>query len=215
MFKSLGITLCSVFLILVSTGSLSAEGTRVKFTPLELKKMNEFVSNITELGFLNFDLKSEGSDEILHLGNPNNRADLIRFGVRHNYLNHFKETISSSGSEKGSESLSIEANYVAESVKEFFDLELEHLSVPEADPTYRYDGKSYHFDGSDGEVYYHARVKTAVRRADGQLVLDGEIYDIENNGERLGDFTALLKPHTFQGEKTWAVLQLTTAFDRY
>ena len=58
----------------------------------ELKLMSTFLSNFTELGFYDFDVKKSGGDDAMHLGNPS-EPNLIRFGVMHNYVNNFKTRI--------------------------------------------------------------------------------------------------------------------------
>ena len=45
----------------------------------ELKLMSTFLSNFTELGFMNFEAKE--------LTNEDDPADMIRFGIWHNYIN--------------------------------------------------------------------------------------------------------------------------------
>ena len=68
-------------------------GKRVTPNAAELKKMNVFLSNFTEQGFTNFDVKAGGDDELLHMGGKGAAPDLIRFGIQHNYLNNYKSRI--------------------------------------------------------------------------------------------------------------------------
>ena len=62
------------------------------FSQPQLKLMSTFLSNFTELGFMNFDVQTGGDDDLLHLGDPSN-PDLIRFGIWHNYLNNYENRI--------------------------------------------------------------------------------------------------------------------------
>ncbi len=203
-------------LLLSATSMLAgAEEKPVKLSPAELKTLNVFLSDICELGFLNFDLEASGSDELLHLGGASAAPDLIRFGVWHNYLNHFKESIQQPSGAEAGRSLQIDAKVVAATVEQYFGLSFVPQSVAGSDPGFVYDGHSYHFEGADGEVYYHARVKTVLQTEGSVLKVTGEIYDIEGDGERLGDFEAWLKPKAGQSNKAWTVQKLTTAFDRY
>ena len=179
------------------------------FTPAQLKKMSTFVSNFTELGFMNFDLKKDGNDDVLHLGDPSS-ADLIRFGIWHNYVNNYKSRIKPcpvKGCPHGS--LVIDAKNVAESVKKYFDLDLKHHSVDKSDPPYYFDGKLYHFEGADGEAVYLAEVKKATQEGD-VVRMSGDIYNAEDKKDRPSTFEATAKPYKWNGKDTWAILSLKT-----
>ena len=180
------------------------------FGTAELKRMGTFLSNFTELGFLDFDVEKSGGDETLHLGAPENAADLIRFGIRHNYVNNFKSRIKPcpvKGCKHGS--LVMDAKFAAESVRKYFDLDLKHRSVADADPPFHFDGKLYHFEGADGEATYYAEVKRAVREG-GVIRMTGEIYNAEDKNDRPFTFVAAAKPHKWNGKDTWAILSMKT-----
>ncbi len=190
-----------------------AAGKRVTPNAAELKKMNVFLSNFTEQGFTNFDVKAGGDDELLHMGGKDAAPDLIRFGVRHNYLNNYKSRIvpcPTKGCEHGS--LTIDGKYVVESVKKYFDLDLKNRSVLESDPPFFFDGKRYHFEGADGEATYHADIKNVFANNDGTLRMAGELYNADDKKDRPATFEATVKPYTFNGKKTWAILSLRTDY---
>ena len=178
----------------------------------ELKLMSTFLSNFTELGFFDFDVKkSEGGDDgVLHLGGDPSDPDLIRFGIRHNYVNNFKTRIKKCSTKNCKHgSLTIDAKFVAEAVKKYFDINLKHRSVEDSDPPYHFDGKLYHFEGADGEATYYAQVKQATR--EGNVVrMTGDIYNADDEEDRPYTFEAAAKPYKWGGKDTWAILSMRT-----
>ncbi len=194
----------------------SEAAEKLKPSAAELKKMGVFLSNFTELGYMNFDMKKDGSDEMLHLGAADSLPDLISFGIWHNYRNNFKSRISQckvKDCEHGS--LVIDGKYVAESVKKYFDLDIKNQSVMESDPPYFYDGKVYHFDGADGEAVYFAEVKEVSKEKDGTLVMTGELYNAEDKNDRPATFKAKARAYKFSGKDTWAILSMVTTWNEY
>ena len=193
-------------LLVCACGIASAAGAQKGFSSTDLKKMSTFLSNFTELGFMNFDAK-ELTDE----ANP---ADMIRFGIWHNYINNFKSRISQCKTKDCKwGSLVIEGKYVTETIKKYFDVDYKKLaSVTESDPPYFFDGKLYHFEGADGEAVYFARVDEAEKNAEGQIIMRGEIYNAEDEQDILGTFEALAKPHKFGGKDTWAIISMVAEF---
>lgn len=175
----------------------------------QLKLMSTFISNFTELGFYDFDVRKDGDDDALHLGNPSN-PDLIRFGIWHNYINNYKSRIKNC-SKKNCEygSLAIDAKFVAESVKKYFDINLKHHSVEDSDPPYHFDGKLYHFEGADGEAVYYAKVKKATQKGD-VVYMTGDIYNTEDEDDRPYNFEATAKPYRWNGKDTWAIISMRT-----
>ena len=172
-----------------------------------LKKMSTFLSNFTEQGFFNFDIEADGGDDALHLGDPSS-PDLIRFGIMHNYINNFKSRIRNCAKKNCPYgSLVIDAKFVAESVKKYFDIDLKHRSVKDSDPPYHYDGKVYHFEGADGEAVYYAEVKKAVNER-GVVRMTGDIYNADDKTDRPWTFEAFAKPYKWKGKDTWAILSL-------
>ncbi len=189
--------------------ALQAVNVQAATSQAQLKKMSIFLSNFTELGFLNFDVNEDGADDKLHLGDPSS-PELIRFGIWHNYVNNYKSRIKpcpTKGCEHGS--LVIDAKYVGESVKKYFDINLKHHSVDQSQPPYYFDGKRYHFEGADGEAVYYAEVKNVSQEGD-VLRMTGDIYNIEDKNDRPSTFEAIAKPYKWNGKNTWAILSLTT-----
>ena len=126
-------TLCAAAVLAALT--LTGTAIAAQFGKDEMKRMSIFISNFTEQGLYDFDVERE-SDGMLWLGGPDAAPDLIRFGIRHNYINNFKSRIkrcSKKNCEYGS---------------------------------FTFDGKLYHFNGEDGEAVYYAEVTSASRNGD-------------------------------------------------
>lgn len=176
------------------------------FSAADLKRMGTFLSNFTELGFMDFE-----AGEITNSDAP---GDMIRFGVWHNYVNNYSSRITScriKNCEWGA--LTIDGRHVRESVKKYFDHDIEQMpSITDSDPPYHYDGQLYHFAGADGEAVYYARVDTAERDDSGRIIMRGEIYNAEDKTDRPGKFEALAKAHNYQGKATWAILSMKTEY---
>lgn len=188
----------------------AASAQAAGFSPAQLKQMSTFLSNFTELGFRDFDVKENGSDDMLHLGGDPSNPDLIRFGIWHNYINNYKSRIkkcSSKDCKYGS--LVIDGKYVAESVKKYFDINLKNASVEQSDPPYHFDGKLYHFEGADGEAVYYAEVKQATQEG-GLVRMTGDLYNVEDKNDRPCTFVATAKPRKWNGKDTWAILSMKT-----
>ncbi|MBO7411901.1 MAG: hypothetical protein J6T92_08270 [Ottowia sp.] len=178
------------------------------FSAADLKRMSTFVSNFAEARFPDFDMKA--GDEPANL-------DLIRFGIRHNYINNaqsrFKHCLEKSCTHG---SMSIDAKFVAESVKKYFDLGLNHRSSPDADswPRFHFDGARYHFEPADGDPAHFAKVTRATK--EGSVIrMTGDIYSEDNSGdppEIIATFVATAKPHKWNGKDTWAILSLKTEY---
>ena len=177
-------------------------GTKMTVNEATIKRMSVFLSNFTELGFWEIDSPTAMA-----------REDLVRFGIQHNDINNFKSRIVNKKSRHGDHA--IEARWVAESVKKYFDLELEHGSVMESDPPYYYDGKLYHFYGADGEAAYHARVREVFKLPDGTIAMTGELYNAndDDDDDVTYPFEAVAKPYQFGGKDTWSIVSLHTKTD--
>jgi hypothetical protein len=176
------------------------------FSAADMKKMSTFLSNFTELGFMDFDAKE--------ITNEEDPADMVRFGIWHNYVNYYKSRISRS-KDKNDQwgSLVIDGKYVKESVKKYFGYDMKKLpSVTESDPPYYYDGKLYHFEGADGEAVYYARVDSASKNSSGQIVMTGELYNAEDKDDKPGKFEAFAKPYKYGGKDTWAIVSIRTEY---
>lgn len=177
-------------LICLSLSCVSAYG----YSVAELKRMSTFVSNFTEAGMYNFNTDSLSDNEL---------AD---FGIWHNFINNFKSRI-----ERCPErncpygSFVIDKSYVAESVRKYFDREINHRNVD--DKRYRhYDGRSYHFEGASGESV-QARVYEA-ERSGNIIIMRGETYYPDHDDGNGSRFTARARPYKYSGKNTWAIISL-------
>ena len=188
---------------------LALPAQAAEFSAKEMKVMGVFLSNFTEIRFMNVE-----AEEFLDEADP---AGMIRFGVWHNYVNNFKSRIrrcADANCKWGS--LTIDGKYVRESVKRYFGYELKKLpSVDDADNdgwNFHFDGKLYHFEGADGEATYYADVMKAQTGKDGLVRMSGEVYNAEDRKDVSGTFKAIARPHTWNGKKTWALVTLQTTF---
>ncbi len=195
----------SLFLLCVSAlvCCLPLRAEAEGFSASTLKRMSVFLSNFTEIGMMDFEAK-----DVL---DPQHPGDMIRFGIWHNYTNNFKNRIKecrTSGCEWGS--LTMDCKYVKESLLRYFGYSLAQCpTVENTDPPYHFDGKLYHFEGADGEAVHYARVNKAQTLSNGQIRMNGVIYNPDTE-EILGNFTALARPHTWNGKATWAIINMKT-----
>ena len=202
-------TLCAAAVLAVLT--LTGAAIAAQFGKDEMKRMSVFVSNFTEQELYDFDMEQE-SDGMLWLGGPDAAPDLIRFGIRHNYINNFKSRIKRC-TEKNCEhgSFTLDGKFVQESVKKYFGLDVENRSVMDSDPSYYFDGKLYHFNGEDGEAVYYAEVMSASRNG-GVIDMSGEIYNVKDKKDRPATFQAVARAYKWKGKDTWSIVRLKTDF---
>ena len=202
-------TLCAAAVLAVLT--LTGAAIAAQFGKDEMKRMSVFVSNFTEQELYDFDMEQE-SDGMLWLGGPDAAPDLIRFGIRHNYINNFKSRIKRC-TEKNCEhgSFTLDGKFVQESVKKYFGLDVENRSVMDSDPSYYFDGKLYHFNGEDGEAVYYAEVMSASRNG-GVIDMSGEIYNVKDKKDLPATFQAVARPYKWKGKDTWSIVRLKTDF---
>ncbi len=197
-----------IFCVAFLVTSMAFPAHAAEFSAKEMKEMSIFLSNFTELRLLNVK-----ASEFLNEKAP---GDMIHFGIWHNYINNFKSRIrlcKDKGCKWGS--LTLEGKYVQESLKKYFDFDLKKLSsVEDSNQPFHYDGKLYHFEGADGDSLYVAKVKNAITGKDGLIRISGEVYDDTDSDvghvEIVGPFTALVRPHTWNGRKTWSLIELNT-----
>jgi hypothetical protein len=190
-----------ILILFISAPAVAAE-TRLDVKPEELKRMSVFLSNFTALGMMDFETAKLS------------RAELINFGIWHNYGNNYRSRIvpcKREGCPFGG--MTVDGKYVAESVKKYFGLKIrEHGAVSANGLSYGYDGKLYHFDGADGEAVYHARVKEVYREDSGSLRMTGEVCCAEDElrAPKHG-FTALARPWKYGGKNSWAIISFKAA----
>ena len=191
-----------IFAVLVSMGAAKKDDER--------KRMGIFISNFTELGMYEFDIEEEGSDEVLHLGDPYSMGELIRFGIGHNIINNKKliQKCKRKDCEFGSSTIAKEA--VTSSVRKYFDLSVKHQKVLDGAPEIDYDGKLYHFDKRnwDNGTIYYADVQY-VDKGKNFITMEGELYELDNPKHRPATFTAKAKPYKWNNKDTWAILSLS------
>ena len=163
----------------------------------DLKRMSDFLNCFTELNLFNFDTNADATDGeeegILHLGNPYNLSELIRFGIRHNYIHNAAQAIQSAPTRNDYGSLVIDGRFVAEAVERYFGFKIRNRSVIDTEPSFYYDGRNYYFEAyetfDDGAPIYYTDVKQIKVEGDG-VELTGEIYDSQDSADRPGTFTA-------------------------
>ena len=210
--------LCVIVLVLALAGA--AFGA----SKADMKRMSVFISNFTEAGMFNFDMKADFDDDEdqqegepkTHLGMPANVTELVRFGIIHNYINNYKSRIRKCSDKKcESGPLTIEAKFVNESVRKYFgvDLAKKDLSFIDEDQTvaFSFDGKLWHFDADSfrepgNDTVYYADVQGVTQRAGGNLMFAGEIYNSKKITDRPGMFAATVKP----SGKSWVIVDMTT-----
>ena len=172
------------------------------FSATDLKSMSVFLSNFTELGFMDVDAAAFLDEKA--------PGDMIRFGIWHNYVNNFKSRIKMTPN--GKYGAAIDAKFVAESVDRYFGLPLRHQNVKDAD--FYFDGRNYQFAPADGEATYYCQAKQVWERLGvGDLPtwrVTGDIYNTEDPMDRPATFEAFVYPSTWNGKETWIVQSLVT-----
>ena len=161
----------------------------------EMKRMSVFISNFTEVGMYHIDI-----DDI-------SDSELAFFGIWHNWHNNFKSRIQRCPNKNCPYGgYIIDKKYVAESVKKYFDTEIDHQSTENPKWGY-YDGKKYyHFEGATGEAV-QARVTSARKRGD-TITMRGVSYWPDNDEIEGRPFTATATPYKYNGKNTGAILTL-------
>lgn len=195
----------ALFVLTLFVGVSSASPSRD-----ELKRMGIFISNFTEQGFYNFDIDEEGDEDMLHLGDPSNMSELIRFGIAHNVINRSKSTVrkcTRRGCDYGSSTMT--GKSVAESVRKYFDMGIKNQSVMGDAPEAFYDGESYHFEPKQWrpETVYYAEVQDVSQRR-GIITMTGELYNLHRKSDRPATFTAEAKPYRWDKKDTWSIISL-------
>ena len=205
MSRILKVTCVALMLVVL----LVASGFAAEKPGGEIKRMSIFVSNFTEVGLYDFDVAESGNDDVMHLADPENVGELIRFGIKHNVINNPKTTIkkcTDANCEHGS--LTVSGAAVASSVKKYFDMSIENQSLLNSSPECFYDGKLYHFEKQDeSEAVYYADVQSVSQKA-GIITMKGEIYDTKNKSDRPARFVATAKPYVWNKHDTWSILSL-------
>ena len=195
---------CTAAVMLLAGAAFAAEAPAKK----EIDAMSLFLSNFTELGFM--DTSAEA------IADPENYADAVRFGVGHNYLNNRKSRIvaNKKGADKNGD-MSIEAKFVEESVKKYYGVDLKATaSVEDGEPAYILDGKRFHFKGADQEPekVYYARVDEVESDGKGRYEAAGVVYNVKDKNDVVADFKAVFRDAKWKGKKTYALVSLETEY---
>ncbi|MEI2397846.1 hypothetical protein V8V88_21545 [Paenibacillus phytohabitans] len=160
----------------------------INLSEAEQGKLGLFLSNFTELGMYKLD-----SSQL-------KPADLIRFGIWHNYINNYKSAISSTKGNK----LFISQETVSASIKKYFNLSFtKHATVPE----YQYNGKGYVFTGADGETPVYVRAHDVYQIAANQYKVDGSMYNPDSSDEAGYGFVKATVSKVTENGKSRYVLQ--------
>ncbi len=180
----------------------------------EMKRMSVFLSNFTECGLMNFDIKQgdEDDEETIHFGS--NNAGLLAFGIRHNAINNrklIKKTKLTVNNIVYDRSVSSKA--VAASVRRYFDLPVNNEdAIDQYGQESPYRKGMYYFRAASGEEVLYADVQE-VSQEGRVIIMTGEIYNADDETDRRGTFVATAKPHKWKGKNTWAVLSMQTELD--
>ena len=188
----------------------------------DYKKLSVFLSNFTEAGYFNFDIRAENSDDdegLTHLGMPENVTELARFGIVHNLINNYKSRIKKCR-DKNCESgpLTIDKKFVAESVRKYFGLDINTMDLdsiadnPAAE--FSYDGRLFHFDAESfrelgNNAVYYAEVED-VDSTGRYTAVSGYVYDSKRTTKERGTFSAMVIPSTWQGKSSWLIISMAT-----
>gem|GEM_PF-1096295 len=187
-----------------TTPPASDDKTKI-FNAEELKQMGGFLSNFTKLGLMEFDINDVTNEETF--------ADLIRFGVWHNYVNNPKRIVKCKvrNCEWGSETIS--GKVVTDTIREYFGVDYNKLtSAAKFETPYYFDGKSYHFEGLIGENIFYARADEATQYENDKIIIKGVLYNSTNEDDILGNFEAEVKPHRYGRRRTWALISMKTEY---
>ena len=199
-----------LFCIMVYIFAFTVTASHAETKAQELKRMGIFISNFTEQGFYNFDIDEEGDEDMIHLGDPSNMGELIRFGIAHNVINRSKSTIrkcTRRDCDYGSSTMT--GKSVAESVRKYFDMGIKNQSVMGDAPEAFYDGESYHLEPNQWkpETVYYAEVQDVSSRR-GIITMTGELYNLHRKSDRPATFTAEAKPYRWDKKDTWSIISL-------
>ena len=189
-------------LLLSSVFSAKAGG----FTASQMKRMGVFLSNFTELGYVNFKRKD--------IINGKDSGKMIHFGIWHNYLNNPRSTIKPCYQCQWGD-MTIDAIHIRQTLKRYFNYDL--TDFPEVEQTgypYHFDGKRYHFSlvNKTGPRLY-AQVTQAEQTADGNIAMTGYLYKPGNRHAVTGRFKALASPYFWHQKKTWTILNIQYPID--
>lgn len=199
-FMKYGILLFCLVTLLFTESAWAAPSQK------QIKAMSLFLSNFTELGFMNVSTEE--------MAQPDSYPDLVNFGVWHNYMNNFKSRIevNSKKLEKRGD-LRIKKRWVEDSVRKYFGLKIKaDRSVDQSDPPYYFKKGYFYFWGADGEAVYYARVKKASSTQKGIWKLSGYIYNADDPQELYGNFNATVKEAMWGKKHTYVMVSMSSEY---
>lgn len=135
----ISISLTIISLICITSASAQDCGKQLKLSQREIKLLNTFLSNFSEVSMEPF------------TGENLKDKDLIRFGVEHNYRNNAKLFVKS-GSEN---QVKIKESYIDESVKKFFGRKIKKHQSAEG---IEYKNGWYFIPEASGESFSFSQV---------------------------------------------------------
>ena len=207
--------------VCVITAILVLAGSALGASSQEMKRLSVFLSNFTEAGLFNFDIRATPDDEegILHLGLPGNVTELARFGIVHNLINNYKSRIKKCRDKNcESGSLTIEKKFVAESVRKYFGLDLDTFDLDaiadDVTAEFSYDGRLFHFDADSfrepgNNAVYYAEVQD-IDDGGRYTAVSGYVYDTKKTTKLRGNFSAMVIPSKWQGKDSWLIIRMST-----
>lgn len=161
---------------------------KVSLTSNESKKLGVFLSNFTELQLYKFDAQKL------------NNSDLIRFGIRHNYINNFDSRIGSSNGK-----LYISKTNVESSILKYFNIKFkDHRTIQ----NFKYNGKGYTFDGADGERVYYVQADDFYDLGNNNYRLNGHLYDPDSSEDIVSRVDATMKKVKSGNQYRYVLLKL-------
>lgn len=137
------------------------------FTDEEYKKLSIFLSNFSEVGFIDFDI-ADYKDE-----------QLIEFAIWHTYSNNYDAIINET--DEAHYDLKISADIIFDVVDKYFGISVIHKSVGYIDDPNHWNYGQYQYLFKDGYYYFTG--------ADGEPLSWSEIVELYDNGD--GTFTAV------------------------
>ncbi len=170
----------------------------VFFTEPSRKKMSIFLSNFSEIGMNHINIK-----EIIE---TKNMDALLNFGIYHNYVNNFKKRIIPCKKNCPHGDAKIHASHVQESLKKYFNYDLTKFT---STPLFHYDGTFYHFNIKKSKPVLYVRVEKAMKKPNGNIRMEGVLYNSAKKDERHSRIEAEAQAHTWEGKTTWAIITLS------
>lgn len=190
---------------------IEIEKKRIELSVKAQREINLFLSNFTEVFFLDFK------------GEPSNKM-LINFGVRHNDINNF-DAIKVEGYHGF-----LDKSVVERSIYRFFDLDIKHQKTE----TYDFDGTNYIIRLASGAPVHMAVVQEMHDNNDGTYtvyfdeVFSNEFLDyslnpkeleeeIKNNPDRteiVAFKKAIVERHNFEQKSIYKLLEYVTVDNR-